>query len=123
MSKGRIPAAVPAKPYVLERLRDPKTAAAYLSAAAGEDDPGAFLQALRNVTEARGGIAKIATRTGLNRQQLYRTLSKEGNPELRSLTKILDASGLQFVVTAKSARMARAAKKRRSKAEPVKLAA
>jgi probable addiction module antidote protein len=107
---------------VLERLRDPKTAAAYLSAA-GEDDPGAFLQALRNVTEARGGIAKIATRTGLNRQQLYRTLSKEGNPELRSLTKILDASGLQFVVTAKSARMARAAKKRRSKVEPAKLAA
>lgn len=122
MSKGHIPAAVPAKPYVLERLRDPQTAAAYLSAAAGEDDPGAFLQALRNVTEAMGGIAKIATRTGLNRQQLYRTLSKEGNPELRSLTKILDASGLQFVVAAKPV-TARAAKRRRSKAEPVKLAA
>jgi len=123
MSKGHVPAAVPAKPYVLERLRDPQTAAAYLSAAAGEDDPGAFLHALRNVTEAMGGIAKIATRTGLNRQQLYRTLSKEGNPELRSLTKILDASGLQFVVAAKPARMARATRKRRSKAEAVKLVA
>lgn len=123
MSKGHVPAAVPAKPYVLERLRDPQTAAAYLSAAAREDDPGAFLQALRNVTEAMGGISKIASRTGLNRQQLYRTLSKEGNPELRSLTKILDASGLQFVVAAKPARMNRAAKRRRSKAEPVNLAA
>lgn len=122
MSKGHVPPAVPAKPYVLERLRDPQTAAAYLSAAAGEDDPGAFLQALRNVTEAMGGIAKIATRTGLNRQQLYRTLSKEGNPELRSLTKILDASGLQFVVAAKPV-TARVAKRRRAKAEPVKLAA
>ena len=60
MSNGHVPAAVPAKPYVLERLRDPQTAAAYLSAAAAEDDPGAFLQALRNVTEARGGISKIA---------------------------------------------------------------
>jgi len=122
MSKGHIPAAVPAKPYVLERLRDPETAAAYLSAATKEDDPGAFLQALRNVTEAMGGISKIATRTGLNRQQLYRTLSREGNPELRSLTKILDASGLQFVVAAKPA-MARTAKRRRSKAESAKLAA
>jgi probable addiction module antidote protein len=108
---------------VLERLRDPQTAAAYLSAAAGEDDPGAFLQALRNVTEARGGISKIASRTGLNRQQLYRTLSREGNPELRSLTKILDASGLQFVVAAKPARTNRTAKRRRSKSELVKLAA
>ena len=51
------------------------------------------------------------------------TLSKEGNPELRSLTKILDASGLQFIVTAKPARAARAAKKRRSKVEPAKVAA
>ena len=123
MSKGQVPAAVPAKTYLLERLRDPQTAAAYLSAAAGEDDPGAFLQALRNVTEAMGGIAKIATRTGLNRQQLYRTLSKEGNPELRSLTKILDASGLQFIVAAKPAQTNRTAKRRRSKVDPVKLAA
>ncbi|OGA55598.1 MAG: putative addiction module antidote protein [Betaproteobacteria bacterium RIFCSPLOWO2_12_FULL_62_58] len=108
---------------MLERLRDPQTAAAYLSAAAGEDDPGAFLQALRNVTEAMGGISKIASRTGLNRQQLYRTLSKEGNPELRSLTKILDASGLQFVVAAKPARRNQAATRRRAKGEAVKLAA
>ena len=123
MSKGHAPAAVPAKPYVLARLRDPQTAAAYLSAAAGEDDPGAFLHALRNVTEAMGGISKIATRTGLNRQQLYRTLSKQGNPELRSLTKILDASGLQFIVAAKTAQPNRTAKRRRSKADPVKIAA
>ena len=123
MSKGHVPAAVPAKPYVLERLRDPQTAAAYLSAAAGEDDPGAFLQALRNVTEAMGGISKIASRTGLNRQQLYRTLSKHGNPELRSLTKILDAFGLQLVVAARAARASRATKRRRSRTEPAKLAA
>ena len=64
MSKGHVPAAVSAKPYVFERLRDLETAAAYLNAAAGEDDPGAFLQALRNVTEAMGGIFEIAARTG-----------------------------------------------------------
>lgn len=117
MRKEHLPAAVPAKPYVLERLRNPGTAAAYLSAAAGKDDPGAFLQALGNVTEAMGGIFTLATRTGLNRQQLYRTLSRQGSPELRSLTKIRDASGPQFIVAPKPARLAQTARKPRSKAE------
>ena len=112
MKKGQLPAAVPAKPYELERLRDPRTAAAYLSVAATDDDPAAFLQALRNVTEAVGGIAKVASRAGLNRQQLYRTLSKDGNPEFRSLTKILEVTGigLQFVARGSSRRAAGAAR-------------
>jgi probable addiction module antidote protein len=102
MKKENVPAVVPAKDYLLNRLQDPATAAAYLNAAVAEDDPGAFLQALRNVTEARGGVARIADRTGLNRQQLYRTLSENGNPELRSLSKILGVSGLRFAVVAKT---------------------
>jgi probable addiction module antidote protein len=102
MKKENVPAAVPAKDYLLKRLQDPATAVAYLNAAVAEDDPGAFLQALRNVTEARGGVARIADLTGLNRQQLYRTLSENGNPELRSLSKILGVSGLRFAVVAKN---------------------
>lgn len=104
MRKGHVPAAVPAEAYELERLHDPETAAAYLSVAAKDDDPAAFLQALRNVTEAMGGVSRIAERTGLNRQQLYRTLSKNGNPELRSLTKILAASGVRLQFVAQGAR-------------------
>ncbi len=123
MSKGHVPAAVPARRYMLERLRDPATAAAYINAAAHEDDPGAFLQALRNVAEARGGLSKIATRAGLNRQQLYRTLSRAGNPELRSLTRILDATGLQLVVAAKPERRARTPRKRASKSQAAAIAA
>ena len=118
MSKDHKPAAVPAKPYTLQRLRDPATAAAYINAAAQEDDPGAFLHALRNVAEATGGMSRMAARTRLNRQQLYRTLSKGGNPELRSLTKILSAAGLQLVVAAKPARNA-STTKRRQKSEAV----
>ena len=122
MSKGHVAAAVPARPYMLERLRDPATAAAYINAAAHEDDPGAFLQALRNVAEARGGLTKIAIRARLNRQQLYRTLSSAGNPELRSLTRILEATGLQLVVTAKPERRTQSAKKRASKTAIVAIA-
>src|SRR5438105_11718405 len=112
MSKERVPGAVPAKPYELQRLRDPETAATYLSVAAKNDDAAALLQALRNVTEALGGVSEIAERTGLNRQQLYRTLSRDGNPELRSLTKILDASGvrLQFVAQRRARRAGRRGK-------------
>ena len=111
MKKENVPAAVPAKDYLLQRLQDPATAAAYLNAAVADDDPGAFLQALRNVTEARGGVAKIAELTGLNRQQLYRTLSENGNPELRSLSKILGVSGLRLAVVAKGARAVTAPKR------------
>lgn len=92
-----------ARPYELRRLRDPRTAAAYLSIAAADEDPAAFLQALRNVAEAMGGISRLAALAGLNRQQLYRTLSSKGNPELRSLTKILNASGLRLQIVAREA--------------------
>lgn len=114
MKKENVPAAVPAKDYLLQRLQDPATAAAYLNAAVADDDPGAFLQALRNVTEARGGVARIADLTGLNRQQLYRTLSENGNPELRSLSKILGVSGLRLAVVAKRTRAVAVPKSRNS---------
>ncbi len=106
------PAAVASNTYRMKRLSDPATAAAYINAAANDDDPGALLQALRNVAEAHGGMTKVAERAGLNRQQLYRTLSSQGNPELRSFTRILDATGLQFVVAAKPVRAGRATGKR-----------
>ena len=48
------------KSYLQKRLADPATAAAYINAAAREDDPIALLQAMRNVAEARGDIAKTA---------------------------------------------------------------
>ena len=60
MKKGKVPAAVPRREYLLGELADPAFAAAYLNFAAKEKDPAAFLQALRNVVDASGGIAEIA---------------------------------------------------------------
>lgn len=54
VSKKQPLAAVPAKPYMLKRLRDVKIATAYLSAAANGDNPEAFHHALKNVAEAMG---------------------------------------------------------------------
>ena len=42
---------------LIESLKDPREAAAYLNAAMEEDDRAVFLLALRNVEEAHGGMA------------------------------------------------------------------
>jgi probable addiction module antidote protein len=94
---------VPDRPHLLEWLKDAENAAAYVEAAIELGDPTGVLQALRIVAEARGGLARIAEKTGLNRETLYRTLSKRGNPELKSLTAILDATGLRLSVTTRKA--------------------
>jgi probable addiction module antidote protein len=83
---------------LIERLRDPKEAAAYLDAALEDGDRAVFLLAIRNVIEAFGGMTQIARRTGLNRENLYRVLSEQGNPELKSLEKLLKALGLRLAV-------------------------
>ena len=60
MNKASASPAVSQKNYLQKRLSDPATAAAYINAATREDDPGALPQTLRNVAEARGGIATTA---------------------------------------------------------------
>jgi probable addiction module antidote protein len=54
--------------------------------------------ALRQVAQAQGGIAQIARKARLTRESTYRMLSKSGNPELRSLSAILAATGLRLAV-------------------------
>ena len=79
-------------------LRDPQEAAAYLDAALEAGDRAAFLLAIRKVIDALGGMTLIARNTGLNRENLYRVLSEQGNPELNSLEKLLKALGLRLAV-------------------------
>lgn len=98
-----------------KQLLDPEFAAAYLSYTAESDDPSDFMFALREVTEAYGGIGKIAKRAKLNRQQLYKTLSREGNPEFRTLRAMLAAAGFTLTVAPKEK-----SKERRSRPQAVR---
>jgi probable addiction module antidote protein len=85
-------------------LKDDEEAVAYLNAALADDDPEVFLQALRDVAGARpGGLAALAEAASLNREHLYRMLSENGNPELRSLEALLDALGFRLSVELKAA--------------------
>src|SRR5690348_13339679 len=93
MKRGRKLPAQDQGEWLTEQLRDPELCVAYLNAALAEGDQSAFMLALRNVAKARGGVAAMARETGMNRVALSRALSEAGNPELRNLTKILEASG------------------------------
>jgi len=87
---------------LIESLKDPCEAAAYLNAAIEEGDRAVFLLALRNVAEARGGMTALAEKANLGRESLYKMLSKKGNPEIKSLYKLLHAMGLRLAIEAES---------------------
>lgn len=93
-----LPPSVPYEPFLIEQLKDPAEAAAYLEAAIDEGHQGALMVALRHVAQAQGGIALIARKAGLTREAAYRMLSRSGNPELRSLKALLAATGLRLAV-------------------------
>jgi probable addiction module antidote protein len=81
-----------------EVLSDPEDAAAFLSVALEEGDPGVFLLALKDVARIHGGIGKIARRAKLNRESLYRMLSKNGNPTVNSLNALLRTLGFRLSI-------------------------
>jgi DNA-binding phage protein len=55
---------------LIEALKDPREAAAYLNAAMEEGDRALFLLALRNVAEAHGGMAAVSEKAKLNRESM-----------------------------------------------------
>ena len=95
----------PARSYyddLIQALKDPKEAAAYLNAALEAGDKKAFLLALRNVLDAQGGMTKVSHHAKLNRVSLYKMLSKNGNPELNSVIALLDVAGIRLQIVPKS---------------------
>ena len=87
---------------MIRRLRtSPKFAAEYLQAALEDvEEPKVLLIALRQIAEARGGVAKVAQAAGIQRESLYRALSERGNPRLSTLSAVLKAVGLKLTVEA-----------------------
>jgi probable addiction module antidote protein len=85
---------------VAEYLDSPKAIAAYLSEAFETGDDALIAQALGTVARVKG-MKDIANETGLNRENLYRSLSEGGNPELGTVMKVLDALDVQLVAKPK----------------------
>lgn len=89
---------------LLESLADKSEAIAYLKVALEEyeedHDTEVFMLALRNVAQAYGGISKLSEKTKLNREHLYRILSKRGNPRLITLGTVLRGLGFRLSIEA-----------------------
>ena len=84
--------------WLREQLKDPGFAAEYLTAAAEDEEPAVFLQALRKVAEAQG-MSEVAKQAGIPRESLYRMLSLKGNPRWSTLAPVVRATGLKLEVT------------------------
>jgi probable addiction module antidote protein len=76
-----------------EHLKTKDDIEAYLEAALEENDPKLIAAALGDIARAKG-MTQIAQKTGLGRESLYKALSAEGNPELSTVLKVMEALGL-----------------------------
>ncbi|HTE42956.1 MAG TPA: addiction module antidote protein [Steroidobacteraceae bacterium] len=96
------PRSVPSRSHetaTVESLtEDPAYAATYLDAVMADGDQEELMVALRRVSDAFGGVKKLAGIAELNATTLYRTLSPTGNPELRSMNALLKAMGMRLSV-------------------------
>jgi probable addiction module antidote protein len=85
------------KADLLADLKDSEYAADYLSASMAESVE-TFLLALRDVADSQKGMARVASEANVNRENLYRMLSEDGNPRLNSLHAVLTTLGFRISV-------------------------
>lgn len=82
---------------VTEYLKSKEELAAYLDACMEEagDDAAYIAAALGDVARARG-MVQLAMDSGISREGLYNALSRDGNPSLATVLKVVKALGLKL---------------------------
>jgi probable addiction module antidote protein len=60
----------------------------------------AFVAHCLGVATRSSGMRQIAKETGLSREQLYRSLSAEGNPTLKTVLAVINSLGLELTAKA-----------------------
>ena len=86
---------------LIEALKDPLEGAPYIEVVLEEGDPKMLRKALKNVIEARGGVALLSEQVKQSYDKLD-MLEENGEIEFYCLSALLDALGLQLAVTVKS---------------------
>ena len=81
---------------LIESLKDPKEAQAYLNTALEEGDPQLFFTALRNVAQARGRRGKGRGKQSV--QDLFRNLSEKENMSIQKIEELLSRLGFRLSV-------------------------
>lgn len=99
MTRAKRPYSVSHEEATIDSFRrDPEFAMVHLNSVLEDGDQEELMVALRRMSEAFGGVSRLAADAKLNATTLYRTLSPQGNPELRSLTALLKAMGMRLAV-------------------------
>ena len=80
-----------------DHLQDELDVAAYLDAAFEDGDPQLIAAALGDVARSHG-MTRIAAKTGLGRESLYKALSAEGNPGFATVLKVMQALDFRLVL-------------------------
>ncbi|MHB1674725.1 MAG: addiction module antidote protein [Acidobacteriaceae bacterium] len=81
-----------------EYLDNDEAIATYMTDALETGDPSFVADALGVVARARG-MSEVARQASVSRESLYRALSADGNPELGTVMRVMQALGLQLSVT------------------------
>jgi probable addiction module antidote protein len=76
-------------------LKTAKDIAEYLEAVFEIGDPALVAHALGVVARAKG-MAEVSRKTGLGRESLYKALSKDGNPKIDTVLKVVHALGIKM---------------------------
>ncbi|MBS0274280.1 MAG: putative addiction module antidote protein [Proteobacteria bacterium] len=84
---------------VAEALDGDEAIAIFMEEAFKTEDAGYIAHALGVVARAKG-MTQIAKDTGLSREQLYRSFSKDGNPTLKTTIAVMKALGIELAAKA-----------------------
>jgi probable addiction module antidote protein len=71
--------------------------ALYLSIFLEENGVQGLIEGLKHLAKAKG-MSTIANDAGVNRQSLYRSLAKNGNPKIETIDKIVRALGFKLTI-------------------------
>jgi len=80
---------------ISDHLKTKAEREAYLNAAFEDGDTAVIAAALGDIAKAEG-MSKVAKKTGLGRESLYKALSPDGNPALTTILKVLKAFDLHL---------------------------
>ena len=88
--------------HAVDYLDNPDIIAEYLSEAFLTGNEKLAADALGNVARAKG-MSAVAKDTGLSREHLYKSLSRQGRPELSTAMKVLNSLDMELVVRPRAA--------------------
>ena len=88
--------------YLKDQFQDEENVKEYINAALEQyfedHNKELFLASLKEVIQAKGGIAVFSKHAHINRQHIYRMLSDKGNPSFDNIGSLLIALGLKLQV-------------------------